>query len=494
MAALLLQLPGLLLLVLTAALPADAVEGFAPTGLGADLDAARCLASRAELEEAIELIDQSVEAFPEDLLATTAKRERDLLQAAVELRESYLTGLAEKGDKLRVELDGRRRALRVEGYEDGLITFALNKYGVDELEASQISLRDLSSNWKSAKAGKPELRAFVLRLAGDKSWKSQWPRDEEGHEALIDELEGIPDALVHGARVLDLRALENFQGRVLGRSEGRAVVDLHERIFGGAEPKLEGDPDGAKRHNLRALVRGALVAAWGMEELAQGLHASEHSIIGDELRLVYNFESEEELLDWPKDELRLPFLRMLGVLRTPQTDWQDRLNGGFLEVLGEVDRRHIVPFRGPLHLRYPLQVAKVGQEGGMWMCGTFLNDDLDKSYLVAFGLGYFLQGFERGRTSQNQRDQIYYEVGRNYFVDLTYDKTGLLTVVREDKPEVSKLTLKTRRVDHGHISIGVYTDYLTRYDSFEIQGKPDLREMDRFRDEWVLDRLAEMGY
>ena len=236
------------------------------------------------------------------------------------------------------------------------------------------------------------------------------------------------------------------------------------------------------------------MAAWGLEELGASLHATSYEIIGDELRLIYDFTKEEELQDWPQDELRLPFLHMLGVLRTPEEEWRRDLNGGFLEVLGAQDLRHIVPFKGPLHLRYPLQVPEVGKEGGMWMCGTFLNDDLERSYLVAFGMGYHLMGFERGRPSETKREQIYYEVKKNYFVDLTYDKTGVLTAFREDAPEASLISLKTRRVDHGHVSIGVYTDYRTLYDSFEIQGTPDLNQMDRFRDEWVLDRLAEMGY
>jgi len=475
-------------------LVASADQIFAPVGLAADLDAACTLASRAELEDAEELLTSSLLQFPDDPLAAQAGRDLELLHAVIELRESFLVGLAEAGDKLRIEIDGKRRALRVASYENGLIDFALNKYNVNNIEVGEISLGDLSANWKSAKSGKPEVRAFALRLAGDKAWKSQWPRDEEGHEQVLEDLEDLPTRILHGVRVLDLRSLENYVGRSLGRSEGRAVVDLHERLFGGSDPQLADDADGAKRRSMRALVREALVAAWGMEELAQSLHASDYQVLGEELRLVYNFDKEDELLDWPKDELRLPFLKMLGVLRTPESEWERKLDGGFLQVLGAHDIRHIVPFKGPLHLRYPLQVAKVGQEGGMWMCGTFLHDDLEKSYLVAFGLGYYLQGFQRGRPSEIKRDQIYYEVAKNYFVDLTYDKTGVLTAKREDKPEASLLTLKTRKVDHGHISIGVYTDYITRYDSFEIQGEPDLRQMDRFRDEWVLDRLATMGY
>jgi hypothetical protein len=473
---------------------AFADEAFAPVGLAADLDAAHYLASRAELEEASELLTASLAASPDDPLAQLAGRELVRLTATIELRESFLAKTAREGGKLRIQIEGKRRALRVTDYTDGVVSFALNKYGIEDIDVSEISLRDMTSNWKNAKAGPVEVRAFALRLAGDKSWKSQWPRDEEGHEEVLADLQGVPDSIVHGERVLDLRSLENYVGRSLDRSEGQKVVALHERLFGGTDPQLEDDEDHTKRHALRALVRGALVAAWGLEELAAGLHAPTYEVIGDELRLIYDFASEEELKDWPQDEIRLPFLRFLGVLRTPETEWYRKLEGGSLEVLGEHDLRHIVPFKGPLHLRYPLQVAKVGKDGGMWMCGTFFHDNLEKTYQVVFGLGYLLQGYERGRPKEIHRDQIYYEIGRNYFVDLTYDKTGLTTVFREDLPEKSVLTLKTRKVDRGHISIGVYTDYITRYDSFEIQGKPDLDQMDRFRDEWVLDRLAEMGY
>lgn len=470
-------------------------DWFAPRGQRADLDAARSLASRAELEEAIELLQLSLATFPADDAALAARlgREEQRLLELVELRESFLTELAAAGDKLRVEIDGKRRSLRVTGYADGLIQFALNKYELEELDVSAISLDDLSFNWKNAKAGKSEARAYALCLVGDRSWGSQWPRDEEGHEQILADLADMPTTLVHGSLVLDLRALEIYMGRALGRSEGRAVVALHERIFGGRDPQLE-DDDGSRRRLMRALVRDALVAAWGMEELATGLHASSYEILGDELRLVYDFARPEELIDWPSDERHISDLGTLGVLKTPKESWSFGVQDGFLDVLGLQNLRHVVPFRGPLHVRYGVQVANLKGDGGMWMCGTYLHDDLERSYLRVFGLGYWVQGYERGRPSEVKRDQLYYEVAKTYFVDLVYDKTGVLTATREDQVEKSPLTLKTRKVDHGHVSIGVNTDYLTRYDSFEIQGQPDLRAMDRFRDEWVLDRLGTMGY
>jgi len=224
------------------------------------------------------------------------------------------------------------------------------------------------------------------------------------------------------------------------------------------------------------------------------LHATSYEILGDEVRLVYDFDKPEELIDWPTDERHRADLRTLGLLKTPEKDWSLSQKEGFLDVLGLQGLRHILPFRGPLLVRYGLQVANLEGEGGMWMCGTFVQDDLEKSYLLTYGLGYWIQGLELGRYSEVKRDQLYYEVAKTYYVDLVYDMTGVLTVTREDQTEKSLLSLKTRKVDHGHVGIGTFTDYLTRYDSFEIQGTPDLRALDRFRDEWVLDRLGTMGY
>jgi len=488
------QALGVLLVAALVCLPAAAAEdGFAPVGLEADLAAARCLASRAELEQAIELLESSLAQHAEDPGAALAGRDLELLRGALELRESQLAKLASEGGKLRVVVDGKRRNLRVASYTEGLVSFALNKYRIDELDVSAISLRDLASSWKSAKAGKPGVRAYALRLAGDKSWKSQWPKDEAGHERLVEDLTQLPDSIERGVRVLTLRELENYVGRELGRSEGRVVLALTRRLFDGAPPKLEGD-DGTRLFRLRALVRKSLVAAWGLEELASGLHATEFQVIGNEIRLVYDFAEEDELLDWPGDETHLLYLERLGTIRTPRKEWHRELEKGFLQVLGVHNLRHVVPFHGPLHLRYPLQVAKPGEPGGMWMCGTFLHDDLDRSYLSVFGMGHLLLGFERGRPKQTKRDQISYFAGKNYFIDVTYDSTGLLTVKREDKPEASLLTLKTRKVNHGNLAIGVSTDYLTRYDSFEIQGQPDLSQMDLYRDLWVIDQLEDLGF
>lgn len=489
----------LLVICLASGLSLASVDGpgFAPVGLRADFDAARFLASDGQFTPAMALIKASLDGSSRELqeseLGLLAARSNLRINELLELRTIHFASLAESGGKLRIEVDGKRRSVRVLSFIDGQIVFAKNKYGLESVNQTEVSFSDLANNWKTSKAGSTEQRCFALRLAGEKSWQSIWPKDEPGHDQLVSDLADMPESLLSGSHTLDLRGLEAYMGKQLTPEAGADVLARHQRLFQDSGPDF-GEGGQPKYLLLRDLVRSALIANWGIEELAGSLHATTVEIIGDELRLVYEFDSEDELKDWGRDDLRMPELKRSGVPEVPEADWFERVEGGFWNFLGTHAKRHMLPFRGPLKVRYPMQVMKMHKENALFACSAFLQDDEDESYFSVLGFGHELHSHDRGRPKRLSRDRIYYFLTTNYYVNLVYDKAGLMTVFREDEPEKTLLSLKAKRLNHGHISIGVNTDYPMGYDSFEIQGTPDWRSLDPFRDEWVSERMATMGY
>ncbi|MDF1797727.1 MAG: hypothetical protein P1V81_01005 [Planctomycetota bacterium] len=481
-----------LLLVVTAALAATTPQEDTPTiarsGPAADLDLARQLVSSSRFEDALELLDKV--GAGNALL----QRERDRVAGLIDLRESFLTSLAKEAGRLRVPIEGKHRNLKVEAYEGGVITFVKNKYELEFLTIDELAFEDLAGAWKSAKVEPLELRSYALALTGDKSWSKLWGKDVEPPATHVADLEDADESVARGARVEALRELEGYLGKDLTADEGRRVVERFEAVFQGGKVELAEDEDLRRFRTLRDLVTASLEAGFGLADLPRVLHATSSEMRGKELLLRYEFDKESELEDWLRDEEHLADVRMMGILQTPEDQHRIGLANGALELLGTKGVRYTLPYRGPIRLRYGMQLPEVGEEGLLWQILVYLNDDFDRNHFAVHCFGYWLELLELDFESEVERDQAYYEIGTDYFTEVVVDQKSDMTVRREDLADDQALTLPARRVNKGHISIVSHTDYVTRVSSFEIQGTPDLDQTPIHRQTWVDLRLAELGF
>ena len=468
--------------------PQDEAPTIARSGPAADLDLARHLVHDSRFEAALELLTEVAGEDP------AMVRERDRVAGMIKLRESFLTGLGEDNGRLRIPIDGKHRNLKVESYEGGVITFVKNKYEVEYITIDDLTLEDLAGAWKSAKVEPIELRSYALALVGDKSWSKLWGKDAEPPATHLADLDGAADSVSRGARVEALRTMETHLGKDLDSAGGREVIALFESVFEGGRVELMEDPGKHRFRTLRDLVRASLEASFGLADLPRVLHATSAEMRGKELLLRYEFDQESELEDWLRDEEHLNDVRMMGILQTPEDQQRIGLAEGALELLGTKGVRYTLPYRGPIRLRYGMNLPDLGEEGLLWQILVYLNDDFERNHFAVHCFGYWVELLELDFESEVEREQVYYEIGTDYFTEVIVDQKSDITVRREDLSDEQVLTLPARRVNKGHISIVSHSDYITRVSSFEIQGVPDLDQAPIHRQTWVDLRLDELGF
>ncbi|MCP4805284.1 MAG: hypothetical protein GY884_08035, partial [Proteobacteria bacterium] len=224
------------------------------------------------------------------------------------------------------------------------------------------------------------------------------------------------------------------------------------------------------------------------------LNAAASEMRDGQLWLRYDFKDEAQLEDWLKDETHLPWVRMRGVLKTPEKDHRMEVANGGLELLGVQGLRYILPYKGAMRVRYGLQLPEVGEEDDLWKILFYLHDDLDVNRFVVHNLGYTIELLERDYPTEVEREEQHYEVGRDYFVEAVVDRKNDLTVRREDLSEDFNLSMPSQIVKRGHIRLATLTDHLTRLTTFDIQGTPDMVQLDLFMGAYVDKRLDQLGF
>ena len=475
----------------------DAPLRIARTGPAAELDLARHLVRASRTEEALAHLDlllAGVEDPASDPGLAALSRERGRVAGLLDLRDSHLAKLAAEKGRLRIPVDGKHRNLKVAGYDEGVISFAQNKYDIEFLTVDELALEDLARAFKNGKVMPLELRSYALALAGDRTWNKVWGPDLDPpaqHLADLDDAEASAD---RGAKVEALRELEDFLGQDPGRKEGERIVALVEAVWPEGQVALDEDDGRHRFRALRDLVTAGLEASFGPAALPSILHAQAAEMRGEELWLRYDFADEEQLLDWQRDESHLPEVRMIGLLQTPDEEHRIGIVDGALEVLGVKGLRFVLPYHGPLRLRYGMQLPKVGEPDLLWQILVYLHDDLDKNRFVVHCFAYWIELLDLNFPKELERDQVYYEIGKDYFVELVVDRKSDLTARREDLADEHTLVMPSRRVNRGFVRIGTLTDYPTRITSFELQGTPDMAQLDLFRGAWVDERLDELGF
>ena len=312
----------------------DAPLRIARTGPAAELDLARHLVRASRTEEALAHLDlllAGVEDPASDPGLAALSRERGRVAGLLDLRDSHLAKLAAEKGRLRIPVDGKHRNLKVAGYDEGVISFAQNKYDIEFLTVDELALEDLARAFKNGKVMPLELRSYALALAGDRTWNKVWGPDLDPpaqHLADLDDAEASAD---RGAKVEALRELEDFLGQDPGRKEGERIVALVEAVWPEGQVALDEDDGRHRFRALRDLVTAGLEASFGPAALPSILHAQAAEMRGEELWLRYDFDDEEQLLDWQRDESHLPEVRMIGLLQTPDEEHRIGIVDGALE-------------------------------------------------------------------------------------------------------------------------------------------------------------------
>lgn len=484
------QLAPLSMAELSVVAPQDA-QRIARSGPAAELDLARHLMRTSRAEDALVHLDAVLAMTPDE---APLARERARVAAFLELRDTFFTELAERSGRLRIPVGEKHRNLKVAAYDEGVITFEKNKYDVEFLTVDELAVADLAKAWKTAKVEPLEQQAYALALAGDRNWKRVWGKDAEAPAETLADLSDTGASADRGAEVEALRELETFLDGKVGPKEGRRIVELVDALWPEGGVSLSDDPGRHRFRALRDLVTAGLEAGFGPADLPRILHAAESEMRGEELWLRYDFTKEEQLADWLRDESHLPEVRMIGLLQTPEEEHRIGIVDGSLEVLGVNGLRYVLPWYGPLRVRYGMQLPEVGEEGRLWQILVYLHDDLEKSRFVVHCFAYWIELLDLNFPSEVEREQQYYEIGKDYFVELVVDRKSDLTARREDLADEHTLVVPSRRVNRGYVRFASLTDHVTRISSFELQGTPDMAQLDLFRGAYVDLRLEELGF
>ncbi|HVS20150.1 MAG TPA: hypothetical protein VMT18_16215, partial [Planctomycetota bacterium] len=315
-------------------------------------------AREGDLDGAIAQFEALLAVDPEGAYAQRVARDLERARGFRELRAAFLARLAESGDLLRLERDGKRLNVRVATVEADRITLRETRGGLDA-----IPFAELASFQVAREMGRDAgwLRLWPYALVDDERWQRLLDESEPGaREMSEDAAEWYPGALRLGEVARELHAI----GAGEPPEDPSAALALTERIGAllrehGALAEVEG-----RLPALRARAAELLEQGWSAERVGEGLAGALERLEGERMRLTYAFDDGAELAELAPGP-GYPSQRMEG-RPTLLGEATSTVARGALRLSGSLTCRLPLAFRAPLEARMRLAVGDVPDGGTIY--------------------------------------------------------------------------------------------------------------------------------
>lgn len=396
-------------------------------------------------------------------------RELERLNAWIALRDRYLRWLAERQEKLTVEVSIKgkpvRRKLVVAGLEGGRVLFAANEHKLQSMPLAELdsltliremsAARDFECGWE---------RHYLNVLEGREHWEKKLPKDDPAAGSLRADAPSYAGLLLEGsvlARLGALAAAELPSGADAAESALEALASI----------LADGRESAALREARPAL--DALAELCALESARarplRDLLAGEVSELGEgRVLLRYGFADVRELQDfepvpWPQE---FP----LDESAAGAGSWS--VEGGRLIGRGLASVRHLAAFEGAQRVRYSLRwdqwglpcnvVLVLGLDGGGGLVGT-----IDHGSVVVAG--------SSGAGPQMVQNSAPVMLGEEHAIEIRHD--GASSVVVQAQRQ-SFGPLKTGELVRGDLHLLVNSVVPIALGGLEIEGRlvPDSLE------------------
>ena len=447
------------------------------------------LARTGDLGQAIIELEGALSRVPEGeqaRIVTELERMRTFRQT----RDEFLAAVAAARGKLRIQHAGERVALKLEAFSEGVLHFAPNELGIEQLEVSELDPLRLVRNFgsKVTDYGPAWTRPYGLLIAGERRWDAQLEGDDEDTRRLITDGEGeLPRLIEEGSAAVALEQLA-YRPEPGGGPAARALVDEIALVM-----SEYGDTDvvRARKAPLRELAAkawGAQYSQHGFEEL---LHGKLERLENGKLRITYEFDDAAELKDFEPISAYLAEQRADRPKLEAGSGGALEVRGGNLEGKGALCYRHKLAFVAPT-VRYELLYGRA-RSGGGTLANVLLGicDDGAGSYVGAWDLfdlvaidkpmGYARTAFTEGRRSLR--------AARAYKLELRHDGELVTLLVNGKK---RRQIASGPRLE-GSLFLWIHAQLPVAIKRLEIEARPITDEDDPARAAWIEAKLRESG-
>lgn len=488
---------------LLALAPAQEGEDFAPARLAPPADDATLhlarglwLARQGDLTRAASAAARALECGPEDERVVRGAGRLAQLHAT---REAWIAELLAGRGKLFLVRGGKRAALKVAGYEDGVLRFAKNSLGLAESPVDALPVAELFDLARGLPADTPHWVVPYARLLGGlPEWDEGLDEDSPEARALAEDAAGLGRLFGLGEVCAGLARLAEVELGADGLPAPEAAADVLERTAA-----IVARADGLevvhqRRDDLRELARRALNAEFQAHPERLPLAGELEWSKDGRLKLTYDFEEVADAEDFVlrNDYLHEWHATMSPVDKTPEESYFVVRQGAFFGD-GQLVYRHRLEF-GP-GVRVAYEMRYIQREGdtidvGVVMIG--LADDGAGSFAAAseFGDRYAIDL----ETFYNRREL--YEGERLVEINTIYraearlepdDELGAVVEAWRDGEKRGELGTGGRY--RGGVFLYVHSPRIVAIESMVIEGVPEPASIDALREAWVAERLAELG-
>ena len=472
----------------TAALPSLALR---PAEYEARLAASLVAMRDGELEAArgaLSALASEVEEGHE--LAARVQLEHERAQAWGAMLEAYFADVVASGSKITVEYEGKKLKTPVRALEAGVLKLGQNRRGLSELPLTMLTPVKLSDTLrqKVAKHGPEWLRIYPYALAGDERAHSLLRRDES--EAVLalkrDAREFYPELMKLGEAALALdrmAAAAAPNGAESARAAKDTISALH--AVAGAD-----DLYTSRAESLAAVMRLSLTLLFQEDGLATLLVGKLESLEKGRVRLTYDFESDEQLADFVRDDSFLaPSRRSRPPVNLPEGLHDVWIDQGALICLGRVAARHKLELSGATRVRYRLVYEQHEAHPtpitnfAFGLCG-----DLDGSFVWCLDQGHLYVANQRPKFgSMNEiTPRPIVQLQQAYELEVQHDGKQKI-VASSQGTKLTEVECGPRK--SGFPFVWAHSMAEARLTDLTIEGSVSESSLNRLRSGWIVERF-----
>ncbi|MCB9916439.1 MAG: hypothetical protein H6828_15030 [Planctomycetes bacterium] len=402
-------------------------------------------------------------------------------------RVRFLEALAAAKKRLRIERDGERVNLQVEGVRDGRVQFRRSKSGPDSLALDELDAVELALAMDARVDGYEPgwARAYPLVLAE----RAEAARALEGggaeREALsrdvADDYAGRRVDLQVAGPLAELEAAgtpTDLAGSARNLAAITALWSLRNDVP--AVMAMSGD--------LQVAAREALELEFAAQGLGAELRGAVETLPDGRVRVKYDFSDERQLEDWPAWTQRSRLREAYDVERG--ADGELARVDGLLRGDGAFERRHVLAFTGPQSIEFFNRFHYQDGEGLHLVFQVSLCTLDDGSFAGTVNADVLESAVRGGSPQRLDPPEVEVRFDTDYHVRLEYTAEGALVLSR-DGEECRRMAIEPGR--EGRVQLFLASDYLVDFDDIVLTGRPTAAALADLRERYVARRLIGMN-
>ncbi len=422
------------------------------------------MAKSGQVEKALQAWEAAADALEAEEKARLEK-ERERLLAFQTFRSDWLRELAKDGKNLRLPVEGKMTAFKIDRIEAGIVHFQKARKGVESVPLAELSPELMLENLgRGLKKVEPTWMQAYLPSLAQQEFDSK--KLDGVDAAILKDFEDYGWMLDLGALSQEIEALSQL-GYPEDHATQMAALDRLGAVMAKqkAIPALKGIDQELKSY--AADMAKLAFASGGLGDL---LHGKVTDLGEGRWRIVYEFDNAKELEDFQSIPDLFEFC-------LPQADKPaDPAKSGYLHNesalawAGRVGILHHVPFEGAMSAKYEWKMSKIGNsfdiQGGNLVFGLAANPK-ELSYI---GQAFIHSAwcYQRGQLVNHSHGVKPIYPNRAYQSEVVRDEAGQVTTASAG---TETGTVSIPDVSVGPFFLAANLNIRGRIERLELEGK-----------------------